>query len=84
MVWKEFQGNLNGAPEDPEWRNHCANQRKNSVKMRPTTVTKVMQRLMTKGYTKERKHNEMTKLRKVYVLEARHRKTVPESASRLT
>ena len=26
MVWKDLQGNLNGALEDLEWRNNCTNQ----------------------------------------------------------
>ena len=60
------------------------NPAKNSVKMRFTTVMKVMQRSMTKGYTKGRKHNKVMKLRKVSVIQARHRKTGPENASRLT
>ena len=39
-----------------------ANPVKNPVKMRSTTVTKVMQHSMTKGYTKGRKHNKVMKL----------------------
>ena len=28
LVWKDFQGNLNGAPEDPKWRKNCTIQQR--------------------------------------------------------
>ena len=52
--------------------------------MRSTGATEVMQHLMTKGYTKKRKNNEMATTWKVQVFQARHGKTGPENTFKST